>query len=459
MRPARRARARRLHRGADARVGSEGVEGGGGGHELQRRRGLDVAARRCARRARARAEAAHLDAPERLREARRVHDGVERRAGGALSAARARGRPPRPASAARPRRAAARHAASAARTRWPPPAAPRRRARRPPRPRPGGGDRRVHASAPPARRAGVSRPPGATRLTPISESGTTGTSAARARANCPRLKGCDARRRGCACPPGKTTRLAPPRMRSAARCRLLRARKAFSRSMPMWPAGVEVEAQDRDEVQRALVDDAEVHGQVARTGSGCRARSRGWRRRRPAPPGSAARRRPSPRLPSVHRSGAAPEAGERRASRAADAFRTGSRARPEATVDTAISGRARTARSIKLLGLGTGGPARRERRAAGLERPRPSPCRRPGARAGRGQRPGLAGGGIGAIGRRAARRRGARSRAAPARAGRGRCAGRADRPTRLSRPRLLEDGWPPASGRRSSCPPSSAARW
>ena len=233
-------------------------------------------------------EAAHLDAPERVREARRGRRSASSRAleAPARRAARARRRGAgRPASGGPRRRSARRHGALMPRaSRWP-------RSRRT-------SSASAAASSASGRRSGSadgrSAAPGPARMS-RARAGTTRLHAdqrerhhrhprVEGQHELPALEGLRPRRRGCASPPGKTTTLVPPRMRSAARCRgsCGRGRRSCGR-WPTWPPSVEVEAHHRDQVQRALVDDAEVHGQIARTGSGCRARSRGSRRRRPAP--------------------------------------------------------------------------------------------------------------------------------------------------------------------------------
>ena len=241
MRPKRVEPARGLHRRAQARVRAEGVEDGRRRHELQRGGGLEVLARRCARRATlARAQAAHLDAPEGAGEAparstMRSMPRCRRRGSATARAADGRARASSASAAATARRRLTRRRLTPPRSPAPRPAAPPRPAppRRPRRgPPSGSGECTVSRTRPAAAAQQPARAP--RRFTPASETGTTGTPASRPGTKLPRLNGRTAPS-GLRVPSGKTTTLVPRADALGGPLQAARARNALPRSMPMCP--------------------------------------------------------------------------------------------------------------------------------------------------------------------------------------------------------------------------------
>ena len=248
--PERVEAARRLDRRAQARVGPERVEGGGGGDELQGGGGLEVLLRVRARTGRGPLRRSRTSTPQKAGAKRGPVDDARRsrflRACGAGSRARPRALRPPAASATARRRL---HAASARAARPPRPPHARRPARRP---RPGSGRRRGSArAAVSTHRPGphAQQPPRHQRL----HAGQRDRDHRHARLEreheAAALEGLHAPPvSGCACPRGRRATLVPPRMRSAARVRLRRARKGLPRSIADVAAEVEEPAEQREHV-------------------------------------------------------------------------------------------------------------------------------------------------------------------------------------------------------------------
>ena len=347
--------------------------------------------------------------------------------------------------------------ASGAPARTPPHAAPSRgRAARPPPPprtslgqrrrvarasRPAVGDRRVerqpHGARPQAQQA--ARAPRASR--PPARPGTTGTPASRARTKLPRLN-------------GRTPLVAAARALreddhagAAAGCarprasRLRRARNALPAVDADVAAQVEVRAEDGHEVQRALVDDAEVHRQVAEQDRDVEGARVVGGVDGAGPAGTFSAPRPSPRTPQQpqQRRGPRPAPGGGRSGRCGRPARAaidgqaeghGAAERPAARTSRNLSTAAYSALAAGRSGGRPGGGAgsgagrracaARTRRLGGRRRSAPGAAGRIGARPPRPPR----------SSRRSPSRRSGR-------AGPARCAGRAGRPARLRR-RVLD---------------------
>ena len=275
---------------------------------------------------------AHLDAPERGREApagrgwRRCAAAAPTRLG---SRRRQRGRTASAPAAASARRAPSRRRAPAGHdpARTSSASAP---ASSTARPAVGMGGCTMSCTVPARTRAG---PAGTPPSPPPARAAPPARPPRSASTKLPLLEGARPRRRALRVPSGNTTTLVPPRMRSAARSRLVRARNALAAVDADVAGSVEVQADHGHEVQRALVDDAEVHGQVAEEHRDVERARRGWRRRRPAPRAALA---PRPRTSTPQRPrrsrrpGRGHPPGERR--RAAQEAERGSAGRPRRTV-------------------------------------------------------------------------------------------------------------------------------